>query len=556
MLQQNDSTMNQVERYKKFLDEIGWDEFNNVEKQYFFDDLDCIPNDHGIILRISQDNKKNFLVITHKETKAKLVIQLSEIKNFKKWLESEYANNEDGSSYFAWRAAIEKEDRKEVVYEYDVEQRVLTEMLSCFAPRYISREVTFTGSNGTYRADFVVYGADNEIKLIVEAKASTNCNIDNFKRLHDRLQSVNKEVVFILTDGEKAIYSNIGEEIKEGVFLELIQNVKVSKETSEKITFTEVKEFLKKAINSIKTNIKSESEKQKILKKFIEDIRLGDLVQDEKDKSSWYFSKEKEREFFKKLLGEYHGEYILKFTSERSLYTLIDKETIGMSSLICMNDPGEKDYADNKVNKNKSIDNNYADTFIISGCKEEAERNLTMWRLYGGDAKGVCLKFWIDQEKLNKNGFYLAPVSYSKQNKEHFELEIVRNICAQIDGKSLRFDFLEWNIWKHFFKDYMYSVEEEIRLLFIPTQYIPISESVWFVDDRTKIYTEAKVFDLSHDTAFPLTLNRIILGTNFPEYQENTPQFNRRLSRTSIRTKGVKRHELVSHCDDIKNYRS
>lgn len=548
--------MNYTSRYKSFIENIDWNELNNVEKQYFFDDLDCVPNDHGIILRITQDRKKNFVVITHKTTGTKLVIPQSEIKNFKKWLESEYANNEDGSSYFAWKEAIEKEDRREVVYEYDIEQRVLNEMLRYFAPRYISREVTFTGSNGTYRADFVVYGTNNEIKLIVEAKASINCHIDNFKRLHDRLQSVNKEVIFILTDGEKAIYANIGGEIKEGDFLELIQDVKITKETSEKITFTEVKESLKKAITSIKTNVKSECDKQKILKKFIDDLRSGDLNQDEKDKSCWSFSKDKEREFFKKLLGEYQGEYILKFTSERSLYTLIEKETIGMSSLICMNDPGEKDYADNKVNKNKSIDNNYADTFIISGCKEEAERNLTMWRLYGGDAKGVCLKFWVDNEKLNKNGFYLAPVSYSKQNKEHFELNIVRNICDQFDGKSLRFDFLEWNIWKHFFKDYMYSVEEEIRLLFIPAQYIPISESVWFVDDRTKIYTEARVFDLSHDTAFPLTLNRIILGTNFPEYQENTPQFNRRLSKTSIRTKGSKRNELVSHCDDIKNYRS
>ena len=549
--------MDYISRYKSFLENIDWNELNSVEKQFFFEELDCVPNANGIVLRILPDKKKrDFIVITHIASGAKLEIPQNELKNFQKWLEKEYAYEEDGSSYFAWKGAVEKEDRGEVVYEYDIEQRVLTELLEFFSARYISREVTFTGSNGTYRADFVVYGTNNEIKLIVEAKASANCYIDNFKRLHDRLQSVNKEVIFILTDGEKAIYSNIGGEIKEGNFLELIKDVNTLNETSEKITFTEIKESLKKAITSIKTNVKIECEKQKTLKKFIEDIRLGDLVQDEKDKSCWCFSKEKEREFFKKLLGEYRGEYILKFTSERSLYTLIDKETIGMSSLICMNDPGEKDYADNKVNKNKSVDNNYANTFIISGCKEEAERNLTMWRLYGGDAKGVCLKFWVDNEKLNKNGFYLAPVSYSKQNKEHFELDIVKSICAQLEGKSLRFDFLEWNIWKHFFKDYMYSVEEEIRLLFIPTQYVPVSESVWFVDDRTKIYTEARVFDLSHDTAFPLTLNRIILGTNFPEYQDNTSQLNKRLSKTTIRTKGSRRNELVSHCDDIKNYRS
>lgn len=560
--------MTTTEKYQKFLDEIGWDDFNNVEKEYFFDDLQLEPNRDGIILRVVFDKeKKNSLVITHIETGAQIVIPQREIKNFRKWLEDNFANGEEGSSYFAWKEAIEKEKDENgstVVYDYDLEKEVFSILSNFFSLRDISKGVPFASKRGMFIADFVVYSSNGNVKLIIEVKRKDYCTPNNFLKISDRLQAINESVIFILTDGNIALYSNIGKKYRVTKLVDILTQLTQSQNSGRKVTISAIRNHLIEAITSAMDSIpnnssviltKERKDKERKLKAFIKGILAVDVHQDEKDSSIWCFNTEKEREFFQILLGEYKGDYILKFTSLRSLLTLIDNESLGMCSLVCMNDPGEKDYADNKVNKRDNEDNSI-DTFIISGCKDEAEKNLTMWRLYGGDAKGICLKFRIDKTKLNKNGFYLAPVSYADSNKKHYELEIIKNICTPPKDNKWNFDFAEWNIWKHFFKDNAYAVEEEIRLLFMPIPHIPLAKSIWFIDDRTNIYSEMQVFDLSKETVFPLSLNRIILGANFPAYDENTDQLNRRLIRANIRTYEVERNKLVSHCDDIQNYRS
>lgn len=93
--------MTRIEKYKRFLDEIGWDEFNNVEKSYFFDDLNVKQNEKGIILQIlSCDKKKDNIVIRHSDSGAELEIQQKKLSEFRKWLEDTYANGEDGATYF------------------------------------------------------------------------------------------------------------------------------------------------------------------------------------------------------------------------------------------------------------------------------------------------------------------------------------------------------------------------------------------------------------------------------------------------------------------------
>lgn len=549
--------MSNTDKYQHFLDEIGWDEFNNVEKQYFFDDLNRIPDGRGIILRILPNKaNRNNIVIKHIITGIELELPQKEIKNFKNWIETSYAHGEDGSSYYAWKEGLSKVD---LDYEYDIAQKVLDILLRYFPSNYINRGVRITGKTGIFVSDFVIYGANNNIKIIIEVKRKNDFTIDDYIRLFDRLQSINSDVIFILTDGYRAISSRIGEKKYKVSILETLISEFAPKEKKDKpLYISTIRSFLLNAINSINLPINLEKEKRSTelnIKRFIRNLRLSDVRIDKKDNSVCYLTIDKEREFFQTLLGNYEGDYIFKFSSVRNLTILLDKGTIGMSSLVCMNDPGEKDYADNKINKNDSI-NNFEDTFIISGGKDNSDKDLTMWRLYGGDAKGVCFKFKIDKNKINKNGFFLAPVSYSSSDKIHYELEIVKNICAKPDDQTWSFDFKEWHIWQHFFKDFAYSVENEIRLVFMPNPYLPISDSIWFTDDRTNIYSEMRVFDLTKDTAFPLTLDKIILGTNFPAYPDNTRQFNRRIAMTKIRTTKENNGEIVSHCDDIDNYKS
>lgn len=547
--------MKRNEKYQKFLDEIGWDEFNPIERQYFFDDIGRKPQDgSGILFTISHNKlKKNHIVITHLSTKAKLEITKKELSYFIKWVENQYAFGEDGSSYFSMQSNHKKEDLPKIEYASDIEQKVLSMLQEFCSQRRIGREVTFASNKGSYIADFVIYDINDDIRVIIEAKSATFISETTFHKLSEYLQSVKGDVIFVLTDGNKAIYSKNGEKCIESSLKQFLTELFPPTEKQVTVSFSAIKLFLKNAVSNTKANGKTEQDKARKLKRFVNELHASDIIHDRKDKSIWFLSTEKERELFGILLGEYNKDYIVKFSSVRSLLILLEKETYGMCSLVCMNDPSEKDYADTTIGIPQKIDNSM-DTFIISACNENAERNLTMWRLYGDDAKGVCLKFWIDKDKLNQHGFYLAPVSYAKSNGEHYELEIIRGVLMQAREQNWKFELSEWQVWKHFFKQNTYAVEEEIRLIYMPSEYVPLARSIWFTDDRTSIYSEMKVFDLSHDSSFPLTLNKVILGIKFPSLKENVPQINRRLSKSNICIHKNEGEELVSHCD-IENYR-
>ena len=68
-----------------------------------------------------------------------------------------------------------------------------------------------------------------------------------------------------------------------------------------------------------------------------------------------------------------------------------------------------------------------------------------MWRLYGDDARGVCLEF----EVINGiNGFVLAPIDYAEEKNKHESLDLLKKII------DLNVKFKELDKWKNFFKQY------------------------------------------------------------------------------------------------------
>jgi len=87
-----------------------------------------------------------------------------------------------------------------------------------------------------------------------------------------------------------------------------------------------------------------------------------------------------------------------------------------MCSITCMNDKGETSYADKYVgygayaNSTTSIKENN-DCFILSCCNKDMVDNLTMWRLYGNDGKGVCLEYDVDITKIDGKEFFFIHIS-------------------------------------------------------------------------------------------------------------------------------------------------
>ena len=71
------------------------------------------------------------------------------------------------------------------------------------------------------------------------------------------------------------------------------------------------------------------------------------------------------------------------------------------------------DNTDNEENKKRRRETNNA--FIVSYSSSNLIDDLTQWRLYGDDAKGVCCVYKIDKDKLIDR-FFLHNVRYIKES--------------------------------------------------------------------------------------------------------------------------------------------
>ena len=112
---------------------------------------------------------------------------------------------------------------------------------------------------------------------------------------------------------------------------------------------------------------------------------------------------------------------------------------------------------------------NFSNCFILSLMPHDKSDDLTMWRLYGDDAKGVCLNYEIKEKQRGRrlNGdFYISCISYGESEKVHRELDFLLKVM-QININHWQFKLNRWHIWKHFFKSFRFKDEKEVRLLYL-----------------------------------------------------------------------------------------
>lgn len=252
---------------------------------------------------------------------------------------------------------------------------------------------------------------------------------------------------------------------------------------------------------------------------------------DEKSASMWLKSAA-EDEFFKILLQQKNGDvaynHVCRYTSLSSLFLAMKGGNHVMCSITCMNDKGETSYADKYVgygafaNSANSVKENN-DCFILSCCNEGMEDNLTMWRLYGSDGKGVCLEYEVDLSKVDNKEFFFAPVSYGKQMNEHPALDFIKEIRHWKDN-GWCFELKRWYIWKHFFKSHLFKEENEVRLLYIWTEKSP-DKVEWIMDASNNIASRICLFPIACGR-LPLKLTKAIVGPKCPEQASNVDQFN------------------------------
>lgn len=251
---------------------------------------------------------------------------------------------------------------------------------------------------------------------------------------------------------------------------------------------------------------------------------------------------DKERTFFLSIIGSLCvDDSVFRYTTLDSLITMLRNGTYRMSGIVGMNDKSEIDYFDKKckILDYGSSTQDINDTYISSCSK--LKDDLTMWRLYGNDGKGVCLEFELSTE-CKSNDFILSPVNYAEDKKKHLALKMLQMMS------DAKFRFVELYKWKHFFKSYNFNVEKEIRLMFIDNRKLNngVINRDWVITWNHSIINPVIDFKLNSSN-FPIKLKRIILGSKMPELHINKIQLEYLIS-----TKG---YSIEVQISEIDNYR-
>lgn len=293
-----------------------------------------------------------------------------------------------------------------------------------------------------------------------------------------------------------------------------------------------------------------------------------------KESKNITFTESFEKSFFECILGTYKKKSICRYTSYLTLKRILDDRRTSVCSIVGMNDKSECFYANQYLgnhngysdvtssSEQKKLDDNSpviideVNRYMIMSCTDIDQCDkLEMWRLYGDDARGVCIEYTI--EHLPES-FILAPVSYAKGDNSHPELDFIRDVKnIKIDANDsvhLNFAFRNFGLWQHFFKPYDYSYEKEVRLLFVcpPSE----KEKYKWIKTNDNVICPVMEFSIDETTSkfnnFPLRLNRILIGPKFPEQAVNKQQLELYAISRHLLHSGAKIDVLTS---SINNYR-
>ena len=213
-----------------------------------------------------------------------------------------------------------------------------------------------------------------------------------------------------------------------------------------------------------------------------------------------------------------------KYTSLNTLLKMLQSQKVRMYSLPAMNDRKEVGFL---TSNEKCISDSEEDWTFHSVMREADKRfitsfsiledDLNMWRLYGDDAKGVCLEFKAKYDTSN-----LYPVNYERNDNKDIQQYLAR-IEEELKKSNLKLKFLSLERkWQYYMKPTCFDYEKEVRLLIEndrPKKWDLLSNGI------ITPYIECNLFDrVNGAESFPLTLTKVILGPNMKEQARNRHQ--------------------------------
>ena len=249
-------------------------------------------------------------------------------------------------------------------------------------------------------------------------------------------------------------------------------------------------------------------------------------------------SKQAEKELFEKIIDEKFNSNdieIHRYTSLHTAFEMINNKSFRMNGLAGMNDKSEGYYWDEAVSGKKQEPKETINDYYISSFSSIPD-NLTLWRLYGDDGKGVCLSF---QFKENVNEITLGKTKYVPKDADCFKF-----FKAVLDNN---FVFQDIEQWKCFFKPLEYNIEAEYRLIFRKDKDgLNIKGNGYYVTNDNAIINPYITLDMCSDD-FPLKLNEIILGPKCSESKVNIVQLECLLKGRGIYGVSVKESKVKTY---------
>ena len=263
-----------------------------------------------------------------------------------------------------------------------------------------------------------------------------------------------------------------------------------------------------------------------------------------------------ENKIFRLLLNELYAlPKIYRYTTINTVYSMLNYNSFRMNCLVGMNDTTEVNYAENYIT---GTNRDYTqapwqtvDAYnrrFISSCSLK-EDDLTQWRLYADDSKGVCLVLSVDERLLNSK-FILKRISYGEKDGNHPELDFIKQIIATLkDELNIDFEFKTLTTWRHFFKPFDYNVEAEVRLLFV--LHDEDVKKGWLLTSSHSILNPYVEFKLNDD-GLPVQLTEIVLGPKCPEKEINQKQFEQLIRELKRKKKTIKVNNKEQQVDEYK----
>ena len=244
------------------------------------------------------------------------------------------------------------------------------------------------------------------------------------------------------------------------------------------------------------------------------------------------------------------GELLYRYMSNEAFFRIIDSPdknqstlTYGLSSICSMNDRWEYSYGTTPSgNLHYFRDSSVQDTHIMSLSMVNPCDSLDMWRLYGDDAKGICLEFEV------MPGAPVFRVKYwdDYQGFPYFPFYI------NYSGQWYAFPFtIHSPQWLYSQKSKRYAIEKEARLILIngsrnilpktttSSQTVRLKSGKWINSSSTPfpllMMEECPATPATDDLyQAPLILKRVFIGPNASDRALKQAMIRKRFSELGV----------------------